>query len=65
MLTWRPMRGVHSVEFSITIVHSKEGGEISHDRDATIQRIATFVDEVVRKQIPEDHLCSLVLAVRK
>jgi hypothetical protein len=59
------MRGVNSVEISIHIINSKEGGEISYDRDTTIQRIAAFVDDVVRKKIPADHLCSLVIGLKK
>ena len=59
------MRDVKSVEINIHVIHSKDGGEISYDRETTIQRIAAFVDDVVRTKIPADHLCSLVIGIKK
>ena len=58
------MAAVQKVEISVNIIHSKDGGKISYDRDTTIQRIAAFVDEAIRKRIPSDHLCSLVIAMK-
>lgn len=58
---------IKTLTIQINIIHSKEGGEESdsYPVNYTIERIRFIFDDIIKRRIPKDHLCSLVVAESK